>query len=99
MKKMKQYLKDAIDEISSAEKYIAIAYEIKEKHPELSKEYKEMAEQELHHKDVIEKTIDEYIKDCKNQGEDINAMEIVKDFIKDVDEDMTHSVKQRIKSY
>lgn len=99
MKKMKMYLKDALDEISSAEKYIDIACKMKEKHPDLAKEYKDMAEQELHHKDVIEKTIAQYIKDCESEGKDIEAMKVVKDFIEDVDEEMVYNVKQKIKNY
>lgn len=41
MKKLKKYLKDAMEEISSAEKYINIAYKMKEKQPNIAKEYKD----------------------------------------------------------
>lgn len=58
-----------------------------------------MAEQELHHKDVIEKTMSLYIKDCESNGENVEAMKVIESFIADVDEDLCYNVHQKIKNF
>uniref|UniRef100_UPI004025DD32 hypothetical protein n=1 Tax=Phocaeicola dorei TaxID=357276 RepID=UPI004025DD32 len=58
----------------------------------------EIAEQELHHKEVLEKTVKQYIDACKNEsGESCADMEVVFDFVKDVSESMVEPIRAKLK--
>lgn len=98
MEKLKKYFKMIVDEIKSADEYADMAAKFKSTDSALSEDYHEIAEQELHHKEVLEKTVKRYIDDCKNEsGESCADMEVIFDFVKDVSESMVEPIRAKLK--
>lgn len=98
MEKLKKYFKMIVDEIKSADDYAEMAIKFQETDLNLAEEYKKIAEQELHHKDIIEKTIEHYIEDCKDEsGEPCTEMTVVFDFVEDVVKSMVEPIHAKLK--
>lgn len=99
MDKIKKYAKMMIDEILSAEQYANMCLSFKDKSSELSDDYADMAKQELHHKDIIAKTLKHYITTCEeDKGEKCEDMECVYDFVCDICVDMETPILAKLKS-
>lgn len=98
MEKLKKYFKMIVDEIKSADDYAEMAIKFKDSDSSLADDYKEIAEQELYHKDIIEKTVKHYIDECKEEsGEPFTEMTVVFDFVKDVVESMVEPIHAKLK--
>lgn len=80
MDMLKKYAKMMIDEVMSAEHYATMASQFRS--DELREDYEEMSKQELHHRDVLAKTMKLYIDECGDEKSE--AMETIYLFICDL---------------
>lgn len=99
MKKIKKYSKMMIDEIRSANEYIDISCKFKSTNSDLAEDFADIAKQELHHKDIIDKALKDYIEECEDDNGKSNELKIIYDFIIDINADTEAPVIAKLKMF
>lgn len=82
MKIIKELSEMILEEIDDAEKYAKHAMKVAEEFPQLSSTFKELAEQEMHHSEMLHKRVTEIIaKHREKHGEPPAAMLAVYEYL------------------